>query len=277
MPDLSTLPDLTSDYPLTERQIAEYRAHGSVFLPGVCSPAEISAFAPVISAASERFNYETRPLEERDTFGKAFLIIGGIWNRDAAMAKFTLARRFAKIAADLMGVDGIRLYHDVAINKEPGGGPTPWHQDAYYWPMETPHTVTMWMPLVDMTYDMGGLNFASGSQAQGYLGEGISDESSEFYDKVIAEKGFSVVSHARENNGMKAGDATFHNGWTLHSAPNNPTQQARQIITVVYYEDGSYTYKDMGNPHRESDFKAYMPGVVPGGLAASERNPVLYP
>ena len=34
--------------------------------------------------------------------------------------RFTLARRFAKIAADLMGVEGVRIYHDQALFKEPG-------------------------------------------------------------------------------------------------------------------------------------------------------------
>ena len=42
------------------------------------------------------------------------------------------------------------LYHDQALFKEPGGGPTPWHQDQYYWPFDTDKTITMWMPLVEV-------------------------------------------------------------------------------------------------------------------------------
>jgi ectoine hydroxylase-related dioxygenase (phytanoyl-CoA dioxygenase family) len=121
-----------------------------------------------------------------------------LWNRDEGVARFTLAKRFARIAAELMGVEGVRLYHDVSINKEAGGGYTPWHQDAYYWPMDTPHTITMWMPLVDITHEMGGLNFASGSQHDGYLGEGISDDSQAFYDDVIASE-VSPSSAMRSN------------------------------------------------------------------------------
>ena len=143
--------------------------------------------------------------------------------------------------------------------------------------MDTPHTITMWMPLVDITHEMGGLNFASGSQHDGYLGEGISDDSQAFYDDVIARRGFPVVSHAHQRGGLKAGDATFHNGWTLHSAPANNSERARRVMTVVYFADGVRTFADMGNPHREYDFKAFMPGVVPGELAASPMNPVLYP
>ncbi len=133
------------------------------------------------------------------------------------------------------------------------------------------------MPLVDITHEMGSLNFASGSQHEGYLGEGISEDSQAFYDEVIAGRGFPVESHAQRNGVLRAGDATFHNGWTLHSAPTNNSQFARQVMTIVYFADGVNTFADMGNGSREADFRAYMPGVVPGELAASPLNPVLYP
>jgi ectoine hydroxylase-related dioxygenase (phytanoyl-CoA dioxygenase family) len=275
--NIEALPILDDVYALTPQQIADYRENGHVCLPAVCSSEEVAQFEPVITSASQRFSSETRPLEERDIFGKAFTLVGGLWNRDEEVARFTLAKRFARIAAELMGVDGVRLYHDVSINKEAGGGYTPWHQDAYYWPMDTPHNITMWMPLVDITHEMGGLYFATGSQHEGYLGEGISEDSQSFYDDVIAKKGFPVVSHAQQRGVLKAGDATFHNGWTLHSAPPNNSNRARQVMTVVYFADGVRTFADIGNSNREADFKAYMPGVVPGDLAASPLNPVLFP
>ena len=277
MTNARTFPALDDAYTLTPQQIADYREKGHVGLSNVCSREEIAAFEPSITEASQRFSSEKRPMEERDLFGKAFTLVGGLWNRDEEVARFTLAKRFARIAAELMGVSGVRLYHDVSINKEAGGGYTPWHQDAYYWPMDTPHNITMWMPLVDITHEMGGLNFASGSQHGGYLGDGISDDSQAFYDDVIAHKGFPVESHTQQRGVLKAGDATFHNGWTLHCAPPNNSDRARKIMTVVYFADGVRTFADMGNSNREADFKAYMPGVKPGELAASELNPVLYP
>src|SRR5579884_1617585 len=133
----STLPDLSSDYPLTSEQIAGYQRDGHILLRGVLSPEEIAAYRPLISDAADRYNTQSKPLEERDTYGKAFLQIMNLWRADPGVARFTLARRMGKIAADLMGVDGVRLYHDQALFKEPGGGPTPWHQDQHYWPLDT--------------------------------------------------------------------------------------------------------------------------------------------
>ena len=107
-------------------------------------------------------------MEDRDTYGKAFLQIMNLWARDEKVRKFVMAKRFAKIAADLLGVKNVRIYHDQALFKEPGGGPTPWHQDQYYWPIDTHNTITMWMPLVDINVDMGMLTFASGSHKTGF-------------------------------------------------------------------------------------------------------------
>jgi len=44
-------------------------------------------------------------------------------------------------------VDGVRIYHDQALNKEPGGGYTPWHCDGYYWPLQSDKILTAWVPL----------------------------------------------------------------------------------------------------------------------------------
>jgi ectoine hydroxylase-related dioxygenase (phytanoyl-CoA dioxygenase family) len=194
-------------------------------------------------------------------------------DEDAAAARFTLARRFARIAADLMGVDGVRIYHDQALYKEPGGGLTPWHQDQFYWPLDGVKTVTMWMPLVDASADMGTMRFATGSHALGYLGAmPISDESEAQWSALIREKGLSVA----EAGAMRAGDATFHNGWTLHGAPGNASPTTtREVMTVIYLEDGA-RISTPDHANRENDLRAWFPGLKPGDPAASEINPLVY-
>src|SRR5579883_2509176 len=138
-----------------------------------------------------------------------------LWVNDEEARTFVHAPRFAHIAADLMGVDGVRLYHDQALYKEAQGGATPWHQDQYYWPLDTSNTITMWMPLVDVPIERGALTFATGSHKDGLLGHiEISDESQNQYENYVKQKGYPVV-----NDAMKAGDATFHYGLTVHSAP----------------------------------------------------------
>jgi ectoine hydroxylase-related dioxygenase (phytanoyl-CoA dioxygenase family) len=271
LPSGATLPDLSSDYAAPPGKIDDFRNNGHTLLRGVAGPGEIAVYGAAIRDAADRCNTETRSMEERDTYGKAFLQIMNLWRQDEAVRRFTLARRFGKIAADLMGVDGVRLYHDQALFKEPHGGPTPWHQDQYYWPLDTNNTVTMWMPLVDVSIEMGALAFASGSGRDGFLGHlDISDKSDQVYDELVRSRGFAYAQEA-----MAAGDATFHSGWTLHHAPANQTGAMREVMTVIYIADGA-RISAPDNPHRENDLKSWMPGLAPGDLVASDLNPLIY-
>lgn len=264
-------PELTSDYSLNADQIDQYQRDGHVLLRQVADPDEVAAYRPVIADATERFKRETRSLDERDTYGKAFLQVWNLWEQDSAVARFTLARRFAKIAAELMGVTGVRIYHDQALFKEPGGGHTPWHQDQYYWPLDTDKTVTMWMPMVDVPVEMGALTFATGSHRQGRFGQlAISDESEQFFADLVKERGFGI-SHEP----LAAGDATFHAGWTLHCAPGNNTDRMREVMTVIYHaEDARVIEPD--SHKRQCDLARWLPGLKPGDLAASRLNPLAY-
>jgi ectoine hydroxylase-related dioxygenase (phytanoyl-CoA dioxygenase family) len=272
MSDLSHLPVMDGDYRLTSDQIAQYRRDGHILLREVASPAEAAAYEPAISAAVERTMTEMRPLAERDTYGKAFLQVMNLWVRDETVRRYVMARRFAKIAADLMGVKGVRIYHDQALYKEPGGGHTPWHQDEYYWPLDTDNTLTMWMPLVDIVAAMGTLIFASRSGERGYLSKiPISDESERHFQRYVEEQGFPLAT----NGDMAAGDASFHSGWVLHSAPGNSTEIMRKVMTIIYFADGAHVIEP-DNPNRVRDLAQWLPGVKPGDLAASKLNPLVY-
>jgi ectoine hydroxylase-related dioxygenase (phytanoyl-CoA dioxygenase family) len=125
------------------------------------------------------------------------------------------------VAAELMGVAGVRLHHDQALFKEPGGGFTPWHQDQFYWPLDTEHTITLWMPLVPVTPEMGPMTFASGPQRLGKLSDLPIGDASEA--APVEAHGLACNEPFR----FAAGDASFHAGWTLHRAPLNRSERMR--------------------------------------------------
>src|SRR6187549_3541945 len=182
------LPSLNSVITIDPLLVSSFRKNGHVLIEGVLQPLEVNAYREAINEAAYKYNTEKRKMSERDTYGKAFLQIMNLWEVDELVKKFTLAKRFAKIAADLLGVENVRIYHDQALYKEPGGGFTPWHQDQYYWPVDTDKTITMWMPLIDIDSDMGMLTFASGSHQSGFIENvPISDESEIMLQKFVQE------------------------------------------------------------------------------------------
>lgn len=266
------LPALDEPAPLLADTIERYRRDGFAVVRGLASADEIARFRPAIVAAAQRLNRETRPLEARGTYGRAFLQTPNLWPHDDVVRRFVFARRFARVAAELMGVDGVRLYHDQALFKEPHGGLTPWHQDQVYWPLATTHTITIWMPLVDLDPAMGIMHFARGSHVGGQISElPIGRASEQELARVVAQRGFEVAGpHA-----MRAGDATFHSGWTLHGAPPNATERTREVMTVIYFADGTRV-GPADSDARKLDLAVWLPGLGEGDLAASAINPLLY-
>lgn len=75
--------------------------------------------------------------------------------------KSLLVKKLASIASQLLEVDGVRMYHDQALFKEPSGGHTPWHADQYYWPLSSDRTVTVWIPLQATPLELGPLPSAA--------------------------------------------------------------------------------------------------------------------
>lgn len=265
------LPDLNDFITLPETQIREFRESGHTVTRGLLSPDEVAAYHSIVTNAALKFNTEKRKIEDRDTYGKAFLQIMNLWRHDENVKKFVLSRRLAKVAADLLGVENVRIYHDQALFKEPGGGPTPWHQDQYYWPIDTDKTITMWMPLVDIDVDMGMLTFASGSQKNGSVfSYEISDESESEFANYVKEKNFDI-SRAKT---MKAGDATWHTGFTIHNAPGNKSDKMREVFTIIYLA-GDARIKRPENKWQENDLKTWLMNKEPGSFADSELNPLV--
>jgi hypothetical protein len=73
---------------------------------------------------------------------------------------------------------------------------------------------------------------------------------------------------------LAAGDATFHTGWTMHRAPGNPTTTMREVMTIIYFADGTRLLEEL-HPLQEGDLM-WFPGCKPGELAAGPRVPLVY-
>ncbi|MBI5915048.1 MAG: hypothetical protein HY842_06695 [Bacteroidetes bacterium] len=118
-PDLSILDE---PFALNSEQVDFYREHNFVKLKQVFPTEVLAHFGQVVSQKVQELNTQHLPMEQRDTYGKAFLQIVNIWTRSEEVKRFVFGKRLARIATELMGVRGVRMYHDQALFKEPCGG-----------------------------------------------------------------------------------------------------------------------------------------------------------
>ncbi len=186
--------DLDRAHLLGEQQIEGYRRNGFIKLKDVFNADELAHYGTEITRLTIAPNTQTKPLEERTTYDCAFLQVRNLWQKSGLMREFVFGRRLAGLAAALMEVDGVRLYHDQSLYKEPGGGITPAHAGQYCWLVASDRTITVWVPLQAVPQGPGPLAFFAGSQRVEFGRDlGISDESERAITSNMRAHGFGVV------------------------------------------------------------------------------------
>ncbi len=262
---------INEPYEITEEQIRYFQENGFIKLKNVLSKEAIEYYGKIISQNVVELNQLHLPMEERTTYQKAFLQIVNFWSKNEIVNEFVRSRRLAKIAANLLSTRGVRLYHDQALYKEPGGGITPWHADQFYWPLASEKTVTVWIPLQQTPLEMGPLAFSVKSHRFSFGRDmEISDES-EVAIKAALEKG--NFEHFVEP--FDIGEVSYHYGWTFHHAGANKTNQVRAVMTIIYMDE-DMKLKAPSNKYQAVDWEAFCPGIKIGETAASYLNPILY-
>lgn len=263
--------DIDSPFELSPEHLESFRANGFIKLKNVLSPEVIAHYGREITAKVIELNTLHLPMEQRTTYQKAFLQIMNIWTKSEIVKEFVMGRRLARIAAELMGVSGVRLYHDQALYKEAGGGITPWHADQFYWPLSSDATCTAWIPLQATPPDMGPLAFAARSHT---LTEGrdlgISDESEKEVARLMSSGAFPLVEEP-----FDLGEVSFHGGWTYHRAGVNSSGRPREVMTIIYMDEAMRLAAPK-NQNQQNDWDTWCPGATVGDVIATPINPVIY-
>ena len=262
---------LNAPFALSPDAIERYRADGFVRLTNVFDPAELADYGAEITRLTLALNTQDKPLAERDTYDRAFLQVMNLWRVSETVQRFVFGQRLAAIAAALMGVDGVRLYHDQSLYKEPSGGFTPAHADQYYWPLASDRTITVWIPLQPVPLEMGPLAFYKGSQNAAFGRDlPISDESEAKITAAMEAQGFPI-----DEQPYALGDVSFHAGWTFHRAGANQSTQPRSVMTMIYM-DAAMRLAAPANHMQAADWEKWCPGAEVGEVIDTPLNPVIW-
>ncbi|MEK9739627.1 MAG: phytanoyl-CoA dioxygenase family protein [Flavobacteriaceae bacterium] len=262
----------TTHFSVSKAEVEHFNTQGYVKIKNVFSAEQLSAFEEVLDQIVAQEKEQLPPLEERDTYGKAFIQLGNLWEQEQRIKDFVFSKPLAHIAQQLLEVDSVRMYHDQALYKEADGGITPWHCDQQYWPLESNKTVTAWIPLTEIPIAMGPLEFSAGSQQ---LLEGrqleIGDESEEKIGKLLR-----LTDFEQHVSPYALGEVSFHSGWVFHRAGANTSSMMRKVMTVIYM-DGAMKLKQPENKNQERDWHRWCPGAEIGKVIDTPINPILYP
>lgn len=267
-------------YQLTPEQIHSYQENGFIIIEDFLSPAELDTWRKAVTVAVEARagikipgkNIKTGEAdginEDSDYFAKVFDQLLNLWQTNESVKNLMVDQRIGKMASQLSGANGIRIWHDQALIKRPWANPTAWHLDTPFWSFSDRRAISIWVALDDATLENGCLFFIPGSHR-------ITN-----FDKITIGRNmdgiFEVYPQLKNSRPvaapMKAGSCSFHNGLTVHGANANMTPGFRRAMTCAYMPDGS---EFNGEPNILPD--AYLHRLKIGDvLNNDEQNPLIY-
>ena len=259
----------------TEAEIASYQENGFVVIEDLLTEDELEAWRAGVDEAVEQrgrvaipgFGEEPQQ-PEFSYYQKVFTQRVNLWQTNDAMRVLILDERIGKLATELAGVDGMRIYHDQALIKEPWGNPTAFHLDVPYWAFTSADAISIWVALDDSTLQNGALLFVPGShKAERFDNVGIGPSLGDLFT-VYPEWG-QVMPVACP---IRAGSCTFHNGLTAHGAGANMTPGRRRAMTAGFMPEGS-TFNGSTSIYRPEQLVRMTVGDV---LDDEEQTPLLY-
>jgi len=226
-------PPPASDFDVfpSAREVAFFREHGFLAVDRITSDEEIEWLARVFEYIFDPAN-ASRPGAPVDRSGS----LGADQPSTLQQAFFPEmrfpellhtahrrnARRYAAALLDVAEASLTTWGH--MIRKPPGGRSAPWHQDHAYWPPELRfNAVGCWLPLHDVSVEMGAMQFIPGSHRQGLKPHRHADEPRHNLLEVIEPVDPATAVACP----LKAGGATFHHPETLHYTAPNETDRPR--------------------------------------------------
>ena len=156
------------------------------------------------------------------------------WKADPWIAAQVLSERTGRLAAQLMGYDGVRIWQDNVLWKPPGARSLGMHQDAAFADCLVPsEMITCWIALDDTMAGAGTIEYVRGSHRwpPGPKNRG----------QFHAPPDWLAPAHAAAPPDadvelvpvvVKAGGCSFHHGFTFHgSGLNTATIHRRALVS----------------------------------------------
>ncbi len=265
---------------LSKDQIESYQNNGFIVIEDFLSREELEYWREAVTTAVGERGGRKIPgkdikigesdgiNEDAAYFGKVFDQLLNLWQTNQQVKELMLDHRIGKMAAELAGVDGIRVWHDQALIKRPWANPTAWHLDTPFWSFSDRNAISIWIALDNATLENGCLFFIPGSHKQ------------TGFDKITIGRNmdgiFDVYPRLRTATPvaapMKAGSCSFHNGLTIHGANANMTSGFRRAMTCAYMPDGNF-YNGEPNILPENYLRDLKIGDP---LNNDDQNPLIY-
>jgi phytanoyl-CoA hydroxylase len=222
---------------VTAEQIEHFREQGFLVLEGFLDAAELEQWRGMVEEAvrlrlsGSALNNQADP---DGFYAQVFTQCLNLRDLHPGLAAFIYDERLGRLAADLAGVDAVRVWQDQALIKQPYSNQTSFHFDVPYWSFYSRQAVHLWLALDDATFSNGCLYYLPGTHLLArYELVPITENMGDVFKAYPEWKTIEAVACP-----CPAGSVVIHNPMIAHAAGANLTPRRRRAMTWAYMPDG---------------------------------------
>ena len=198
----------------------------------------------------------TNQMDAKQFYARVFTQCLRLADTHTGMRNLVYDSRLGRMATQLAGVEGMRIWHDQALIKPPHGNPTAWHLDVPYWSFDSRDTLSFWMALDDATLANGCMWYLPRTHKTARFDNvGIGVNIGELF--TVYPEWKQIEPQAAP---CPAGSVVWHNGLTAHGAGANMTLSHRRTMTCGFMPDGC-TFNGKRNILPEDYFNSLKIGM----------------
>ena len=214
---------------------------GFIFIPGFLNHEEIKAvkaklddliYNGLSKIAPHHIFYE----DKNDP--NALKQLQDLQDYDPFFAAMLTNSKFENMAETLLGEKAIGKTIEYFNKPSKIGRPTPPHQDNFYFMLNPPQALTMWLGLEDVDEENGCVRYIRGSHLLGMRAHGKTQTSG--FSQAIADYG---EKESKENEILfhtGPGDLLIHHSMTIHRADGNTSKnRTRKALGFIYFGESA--------------------------------------
>jgi hypothetical protein len=211
----------------TDDEVAFFRDNGFLVVERITTDDEIDWLRPIFEAAFEKVDAgmvdSPNPKIAYQTMMPEL--------RFPELLQTTYLRNAKAYARALLGEDDLGSWGHM-IRKPVGNSRlAPWHQDEAYWESELEYkALGSWLPLHDVSVEMGAMQFIPGSHKAGVLHHDFYD-GDPLHNLLVAPDAEVAKAVACP---LRKGGCTFHHQRTLHFTEPNSTSEPRYAYPIEH-------------------------------------------
>ncbi len=216
---------------------SSFQRNGYAFIPGFLSASDMAVIYEHLQQFMDRVVPSLPPeraFYERQGDPSTLKQLFNMYEYDPYFAGLMNDSKFSDLASLLLSEPVIAKNVEY-FNKPPHiGKPTPPHQDNFYFMLEPPSAVTMWLALEDVDAENGCVRYVKGSHLLGLRPHGRTQTLG--FSQGITDFPNDADREAEVSFPAKPGDLLIHHSLAIHWADGNRSQtRSRKALGLIYF------------------------------------------